>query len=146
MIRNYFRKQIEKFIPNIYTDLKNNITHVDSLTFYKDGDFIENHVDGENMGRRCVILIYLSDETDYETDHENDGGGQLIIKTNDEEIYIDPIKENFVILDFTKNNLQHAVSPVKNGFKRYTYVDFIYNKKEYDYFQSTDNIKTNKLL
>jgi nucleoside-diphosphate-sugar epimerase/Rps23 Pro-64 3,4-dihydroxylase Tpa1-like proline 4-hydroxylase len=133
-IKDYFRKEIEKFIPNIYTDLKDNIFHIDSLTLYKDGDFIENHADGENVGRRCVILIYLSDEDDYKNN-----GGQLIIKTFDDKVYVDPIKENFVILDFTKNNLEHSVSPVKNGFKRYTYVDFIYNKKEYEYFLSTLN-------
>ena len=133
-IKDYFRKEIEKFITNIYTDLKDNIFHIDSLTLYKDGDFIENHADGKNMGRRCVILIYLSDENDYKNN-----GGQLILNTVDGEIYIDPIKENFVILDFTKNNLEHSVSPVKNEFKRYTYIDFIYNKKEYDYFLSTIN-------
>jgi GDP-L-fucose synthase len=142
-IKNYFREKIEKFISNIYPDLKDNTFHVDSLTLYTDGDFIENHADGENAGRRCVVLIYLSDAIDY----KSEDGGKLILNINDEETYyIDPIKENFVILDFTKNNLNHSVSAVKNEFKRYTYIDFIYNKKDYEYFYSKINTKKNKML
>jgi Rps23 Pro-64 3,4-dihydroxylase Tpa1-like proline 4-hydroxylase len=137
-IKSYFREKIEKFISNIYPDLKDNTFHIDSLTLYTDGDFIENHADGENAGRRCVVLIYLSDSIDY----KNEDGGKLILNINDEETYyIDPIKENFVILDFTKNNLNHSVSAVKNEFKRYTYIDFIYNKKDYEYFYSKINTK-----
>ena len=34
------------------------------------------------------------------------------------------------MLDFTHNNLSHAVNPVKNGFRRLTFIDFIFDKKE----------------
>ena len=41
-----------------------------------------------------------------------------------------PIKGNFSILDFTHNNPSHAVNPVKYGFRRLTFIDFIFDKKE----------------
>jgi len=122
---SYFRKWIDKFIHKIYPDLENNITHIDSLTLYNNGDFISPHQDGLNFGRRCAILIYLSEK------FEN-SGGYLVIEKEEEEIYVEPYIDNFVILDFTKHNINHSVKPVMNNFKRYTYVDFIYNLEEHN--------------
>ena len=122
---SYFRKWIEKFVFDIYPDLKDNIFHNDHLTLYNNGDFISSHKDGLDTSRRCAILIYLSEK------FEN-SGGYLVIEKEEEEIYVEPYIDNFVILDFTKHNINHSVKPVMNNFKRYTYVDFIYNLEEHN--------------
>lgn len=121
-LKNYFRKGVTNFINENYGDL-GELVHMDDLTLFENGDFINEHKDGFNKGRICVFLIYLSDSQTY-----NDGGGKLIIKNNDiiEEVY--PISENFTILDFTQNNVTHEVTPVKNDFKRLTYINFISKK------------------
>ena len=121
-LNNYFRKNITNFINENYGDL-GELVHMDDVTLFENGDFINEHKDGFNEGRICVFLIYLSDSQTY-----NDGGGKLIIKNNDiiEEVY--PINENFTILDFTQNNVTHEVTPVKNDFKRLTYINFISKK------------------
>jgi GDP-L-fucose synthase len=117
---DYFRKIIESMMPSIYPDLKDNVAHNDNFTIYENGDFIELHADGKNYGRYCVVLIYLSSRDEY-----NDGGGKLIVGDKS----VEPLKENFVILDFTKNNIDHAVEVVRNNFRRITYIDFVYNKQ-----------------
>lgn len=124
---DYFKELIENFIFDVYPDLVDNINHNYSFTFYEDGHFIIPHQDGQNAGRKCAVLIYLSDEMDY-----NNGGGKFITKIDNKTIDIYPFKENFIILDFTQNNLLHSVEEVKNGFKRYAFIDFIYNKSEFE--------------
>ena len=90
---------------------------------HENGDFIEPHTDGNNLGRLCVILAYLSDIEDY-----NDGGGKLIIRDKDNNTHeVLPVKGNYVMLDFTNHNINHAVEVVKNDFERYCYLSFIYN-------------------
>jgi len=118
----YLRHIVNVFIVNHYPELNlQNIDHNDSISIYEDGDFIESHNDGENKGRVCVVLLYLSDPLGY-----NNGGGKLIINSKKQEVL--PVRGNYTILDFTKNNIEHAVEPVKNGFKRFCYITFIYNK------------------
>lgn len=126
--KTYLRTQIEKFIHKIYPDLENNIYHNDSITLYENGDFSGFHADGQTPGRKCVILIYLSPEEWF-----NDGGGELVIR-NKENILesVKPIDSNFCLLDCSKHDLEHGVSVVKNDFKRFTYVNFIYNKQEFE--------------
>lgn len=131
----YFKNLVDGFIVDIYPDLENNIMHNYAFTLYEDGHFIIPHKDGQNVGRKCAILIYLSDEKDY-----NDGGGKFITKVDNNTIDVYPFKENFVILDFTENNLLHSVEHVKNGFKRYTYIDFVYNKSEFEKEQNKSRI------
>lgn len=127
-IFQFFRNAVSEFVPTLYPELNiENIRFNDSFTLYEDGDFIENHNDGgysKNPGRLCVILIYLSDEKDYT------GGGKFILR--DKEMYeeILPIKGNFVMLDFTKHDLFHEVEEVKNNFRRFSYISFIYNKEK----------------
>jgi GDP-L-fucose synthase len=133
----YFVKLIESFIskpyPEIDIDKKNMYCHA-SFALYEDGDFIEEHRDGDNPGRLCAVFIYLSDSKDY-----NDGGGKLIITKNDgTKIEILPVRGNYVILDFTTHNLIHKVEPVKNGFKRYSYLGFIYNTEKDTYSRKND--------
>lgn len=118
-IKNYFRKNVVDFLTTIYGEM-GELTHMDDITLFENGDFIDEHKDGYNEGRICVVLVYLSNLETYQ-----DGGGKLVIKNNDiiEEVY--PINENFTILDFTQNNVTHVVTPVKNDFKRLTYINFI---------------------
>jgi hypothetical protein len=39
-------------------------------------------------------------------------------------------------MDFARNNIKHEVKMVNNGFKRYTYIDFVYNKSEFKLYSS----------
>lgn len=121
----FFTKISKRILDFFYTDIKINYYQIPAFTLYEDGHFIQEHNDGENEGRVCGLIIYLSYEKDY-----NDGGGELIIKTNsDKEYKIKPLFGTFSLLDFTKNNIRHAVKPVKNGFKRYSYLWFFYEQK-----------------
>ena len=128
-----FHELIDSFITEIYPEVspdKGNIDYRSNITFYEDGDFISNHRDGDNPGRLCAILIYLSSPEDY-----NDGGGQLAVSNaaNMNEVLPEnatlvlPLKGKYVILDFTKHDVWHSVDPVKNGFKRFAYLGFVYN-------------------
>jgi Rps23 Pro-64 3,4-dihydroxylase Tpa1-like proline 4-hydroxylase len=122
-LKEYFEELSENFITKLYPDYLGNVSHVSNFTLYENGDFIQKHRDGKNEGRICVILIYLSHEKDY-----NDGGGQLIIEENKIRTTVLPINDNFCVLDFTQNNPEHAVEAVKNNFRRFTFIDFIYEK------------------
>ena len=119
----YFN-EISKKILNIFYPNENIDFHqMPNFTLYEDGHFIAPHCDGLNVGRVCGLIIYLSDEADY-----NDGGGELVIETNSNTEYsIKPIFGTFSLLDFTKNNIRHSVNAVKNGFKRYSFIYF-YNR------------------
>jgi len=115
-----FRNEISKYMISIYNHVgltMANIAHGDNITLYEDGDFSRIHHDGQNIGRHAVILIYFGE-------NHNDSGGEFVFGTNDK---IAPVTGNFVMLDFTKNNLPHGVEIVKNGFKRITYIDFVAN-------------------
>jgi GDP-L-fucose synthase len=124
-IMSFMRKNVEEYVSKIYPDLIDNFQHQDSITLYENGDFIEPHTDGMNHARYCVVLAYLSNPEDY-----NDGGGKLVLGCGDDvENYVEPTNLNFVLIDFTKSETMHAVEAVKNNFKRFTYIDFIYNAK-----------------
>jgi Rps23 Pro-64 3,4-dihydroxylase Tpa1-like proline 4-hydroxylase len=89
---------------------------VSELTLYTDGCFIENHNDGEQNFRNCVILIYLN------KNWKEDDGGEIILNGN---LYIPPTFGKVVVLDFLHHNIEHAVNKVKNDFERYTLIKFI---------------------
>jgi Rps23 Pro-64 3,4-dihydroxylase Tpa1-like proline 4-hydroxylase len=125
--REYFQKIVEEYVPKIYPELKDNIDHQDNFTLYENGDHITPHNDGENSARYCVILIYLSDKNDY-----NNGGGELEISEYGTTVKLLPLNDNFSILDFTRNNPNHSVLRVCNDFKRFTYINFVHNKKMVD--------------
>ena len=110
------KKILNKFYPNINIDFN----QMPQFALYEDGHFIADHIDGQNVGRVCALIIYLSDDDNY-----NSGGGELVIKTNTNTIYnIKPTFGTFSLLDFTKNNVRHSVNSVKNGFKRYSFLYF----------------------
>ena len=125
--REFLQEKVTNYMVKLYPELKNNILHQDGFTIYENGDFIEPHIDGQDSSRKCVILIYLSHKKDY-----IDGGGELVIDERGEKIEVVPINTNYAILDFTKNNPNHSVNEVKNDFIRYTYIDFIYDKKKFE--------------
>ena len=122
-IKNYFNSKVEEYLKKIYPESINNGASNANFTLYENGDFIEPHRDGFNLWRYCVILIYLSDEQDY-----NNGGGKLVIEENGIDHAVLPVKGKFCILDFTRNNPMHSVEPVRNDFRRFTYINFFYDK------------------
>ena len=110
-------KILETIYPNV--EIEQNSRKGD-FTLYEDNHFIDSHRDGYNNNRLCVIIIYLSSEIDY-----NNGGGELIITTNsDTQHIIKPLLGTFCIMDFSKSDLIHEVKVVKNGFKRYSFINF----------------------
>ena len=133
-IKKYFDDKVEEYLNKIYPESKNIGTSNSNFTLYENGDFITPHRDGFNVWRYCVILIYLTDEKDY-----NDGGGELVIEENGIREVIKPVKGNFCILDFTRNNANHAVNHVKNDFRRFTYINFFENKIIYNQEMEKNN-------
>lgn len=121
----YFMEISKKILDNFYPNINISYEQSPQFTLYEDGHFIAEHNDGENVGRVCALIIYLSYDEDY-----NDGGGELIVNANSGKIYtIKPTFGTFSLLDFTKNNVKHSVSEVKNGFKRYAFISF-FNKQK----------------
>ena len=137
--RDYFQKLVEGFVFDLYPDLKDNILHQDAFTIYEEYDHITPHSDGENPTRYCVVLIYLSDESDY-----HDNGGKLVVSEFGKDFELNPVRDNFAMLDFTLNNPNHSVTPVSGDFKRITYIDFIYNKKLFNLQLAKENNKNNQ--
>lgn len=122
--REYFDSIAIKILKDLYPQASEELNTIDckgTMALFEDGHYIDIHNDGANPGRLCVIIFYLSDESTY-----NNGGGQLKIITNSEKEYsVDPFFDNFCVMDFAKNNIKHEVKMVNNGFKRYTYINFI---------------------
>jgi hypothetical protein len=124
----FFMKISERIIKYFYPNEEIEYYQIPHFTLYEDGHFIADHNDGENVGRVCGLIIYLSYEEDY-----NDGGGELVIKTNSNNQYaIRPIFGTFSLLDFTQNDIRHSVNIVKNGFKRYSFIYF-FNRVKNEY-------------
>jgi len=112
---------VKRIYPEYNYDFRYYHINKGDISLFEDGHFICKHHDGKNEGRICAILIYLTDENEY-----NNSGGELILKANSgKEIEVKPIFGTFCLLDFTKNNIEHSVNPVKNGFKRLCYINFI---------------------
>lgn len=94
------------------------ISNGTDLTLYTKNNFIEPHEDGYVEGRLCVVLIYLND------DYQDGYGGELVIN---ESIIVKPEFGNVVILDFTKNNVNHeVVRVIDDNFKRFASIKFFY--------------------
>ena len=120
---NFCKRILNRFYPDYEINYNGGFG---GYTLYEDGHLIINHKDGDNPGRVCVIIIYLSSESEY----NNDGGGELVIRTNSEKEYtIKPILGTFSLLDFSQNDVHHQVNMVKNGIKRYAFINFFYIKE-----------------
>lgn len=94
-----------------------NIYNVENnCTFFSKDCFIINHQDGFNPERVCGILIYLTKDYKYET------GGHLVL---DGGVVVTPEIGKVVVLDYTKNNVEHMVTPVMNESGRSAILKFI---------------------
>lgn len=125
---NEFGENIQKISEDIikfeYPDFDIHSQDIKSrggLTYYEDGDFIEMHADGKNETRLCVILLYLN------KDWTEECGGELVLEDSGHNkiASVPPTFGDYVILDFVKSNVRHAVNEIKNGFKRFTFAHFI---------------------
>jgi Rps23 Pro-64 3,4-dihydroxylase Tpa1-like proline 4-hydroxylase len=117
----YFCDLCTKILNTLYpnTEIMKN-DRMGDFTLYEDGHFIHSHKDGADNGRLCVLIIYLTKESEY-----NDGGGELVVTTSSNKQYtIKPLLGTFSVLDFSKNDPVHEVKKVKNGFKRYAFMKF----------------------
>jgi len=110
----------KKIISDFYDDDVNpyfeNGNFIVQQTYFPKGTGIIEHEDGLNPTRLCAILYYLSNDWRY------GDGGELVIKKG--EVVVPPITGNVVLLDFSENNVSHAVNEVINEFGRYTYLSF----------------------
>lgn len=95
--------------------------------FNKYGKIINHKDAGENSQRLCVITFYLNEKSEA----EGNGGEIVLTSKKGEKITIPPYVGTAVILDFAgndgviRNNLEHEVTPIKNNFRRYTYLSGI---------------------
>jgi Rps23 Pro-64 3,4-dihydroxylase Tpa1-like proline 4-hydroxylase len=131
-VRDYFRKIVKGFIRDHYPEINPNFSNLefrDSFSFYQNGDFIDQHRDGQNPGRIAAVLIYMSDPCEYDN-----GGGELVVQGDDQtardHAIVSPVKGNYVVLDFKEHNPFHTVNRVTGNFKRYCYLGFLYNTEE----------------
>jgi len=117
----YFYSLSKKIVNTLYPDtVIDDSDRMGDFTLYEDDHFISDHKDGYSNGRLCVLIMYLSSEADY-----NNGGGELIITTNSSTQHtVKPLLGTFSIMDFSKSDLIHEVKAVKNGFKRYSFINF----------------------
>lgn len=114
-----FKRVVDAYYPDTQLEYPN----PPQFMLYEDGHFIEKHRDGQNLGRVCVLIIYLSDV-------QENGGGELITETNSGKVIeTQPFIGTFSIMDFTQNNVTHSVNMVKNGFKRISAIHFFHVKK-----------------
>jgi Rps23 Pro-64 3,4-dihydroxylase Tpa1-like proline 4-hydroxylase len=112
----------KKHYPDFTGDLSDRFWGNATFSLYEEGNFIDEHRDGLDPDRLCVVLIYFSDPDSY----KKSSGGELVITTAHGEIkMVDPILGNYCILDFSQNNLEHEVLKVNDEFQRYTYIHFI---------------------
>lgn len=116
-----YSRKISNFIGEIY-DTDSRYIHLNPLnvTYYAKDDFIDEHRDGKNLNRLCAFLLYFGNNQL----HIKEQGGRLIINSTGEPIYIEPVRPNYVILDFTKHNILHAVEKCATDFNRFTLLCF----------------------
>jgi hypothetical protein len=128
-LKKEFQQVVYKFIRNFYPEVNktfSNVHHQDAVTVYLDGDHTEVHRDGQNQGRLCAILMYLTPEEEY-----NNSGDLIIIgdeQTADNvSVPVKPVRGKVAILDFINHNPFHGVLPVKPDFIRHCYLTFVWN-------------------
>lgn len=129
----FYIRKVADFIGKIYnTDSKFVHARPLNVTHYAKDDFIDQHRDGKNARRLCAFLMYFGNPKTYHKEY----GGRLFITNKDipnfmdKSIYdnhfisIEPVRPNYVILDFTKHNLVHAVEKCFTDFNRFTLLCF----------------------
>ena len=126
-LKGPLRRIVNKFLLKIYPELSlHNIQHMDAITIYKQEDHTEVHRDGQNPGRVCVVLMYLTPESLCKE------GGQLVINGDEpakdtDSIVVNPFRGTVAMLDFNNHNPYHGVTPVIDDFNRYCYISFVHN-------------------
>ena len=114
-----FRSIIESIISRVY-EIDYSTTDNPLYTKFKKECWIAEHQDGIQEGRICALLIYLN------KDYENGFGGELVVDKN----IITPEFGNVAILDYTKNDIDHAVTKVlKDNFERKAILLFAKHKE-----------------
>lgn len=108
MFNKLSSKIIRTIIENSYNIVyRKPISPMYSL--FTKGCKINKHVDGTSDERLCAILVYLNKE------YIDGDGGELKVENET----IKPVFGDVVIMDYTKNNLEHSVKEVLNDkFKR----------------------------
>lgn len=115
--KNLFKKSLLNKIYNyFYNGNIDEFYHSSCISMYNDDCFLVEHWDGFNPNSKykCVILIYLNDESEIKS------GGELVL---DGKIVVKPTIGTIVLMDFTKNDIKHGVKKV-NGYQRKCYLNF----------------------
>jgi len=106
---NLTNELLYKIFSQFYNHKKDELNIMSSITLFTEGCFIENHFDGMSSDRIAGILIYLN------KNYDENNGGCLILKNKTKII---PEYGNVVVIDYTKNSVEHLVTKViKNDRK-----------------------------
>lgn len=133
---NTYYNKILNYVQTIYnlSDLEIPHTHI---TYYSEGDYTQAHRDGYDPNRVCAIIIYIG----YTPNYDETYGGNMLLEPmqginfiNPTEydkfsVSVNPLRPNYVIFDFTKNNCFHAVKQVEKKFNRFAILNFVYKKQ-----------------
>lgn len=116
-LKNNFKQVSEKILKiyNIKSFRENS-----NLQTYLPDSFIKSHDDGIVKNRFAVAL------TPFNTKPEGGVGGDLILELKDNtKLILENKVGNVILLDFTKNNLKHEVTKIKN-WSRVVLVSFLF--------------------
>lgn len=98
---------IKRLLYNIFKEYYDyqfdELNILSSVTLFTQGCFINEHNDGKDPNRIAGILIYLN------KDYDETNGGCLILENKTKIV---PEYGRVVIIDYTQNVIQHAVTTV----------------------------------
>ncbi len=132
LLKSVVENKLKNYVAKIYNINYDDIEGGPMVTYYRKNDFISVHRDGKNEGRICGILVYFATQNNYKKEY----GGRLLLSPAKEQthmepedydllnIRIEPTAPNMVILDFTKNNIFHAVEKCYEDFYRTAFIVF----------------------
>ena len=98
-----FFNYVRHIVNRIYNVSVEDDSIVSNLTCFTKRCEIVPHTDNNENKRICGILSYFSEDWD-----DNDGG---LLRLNNNQTF-NPTLGNIVILDYTKNNIEHEVTKV----------------------------------
>lgn len=132
LTNKYFEKKVTDYVSKLYNTGNGIVEGSTTVTYYRKNDFISVHQDGRNHNRICGMLIYLTPEEEYKSEY----GGKLLLQPATDnthcdpedyhrmKIQVEPTSPNMVILDFSKNNIYHAVEKCTEDFNRTAILTF----------------------
>lgn len=124
--------KLNNYIAKIYNVDEKLVKGITNITYYSKNDFISVHKDGQNKNRICGLLIYLESTDNYKKEY----GGRLFLQPANQHahvhaddyqslpVIVDPVSPNMIILDFSKNNIYHAVEKCYENFYRTSLLTF----------------------